>query len=73
MMTMMPQVSEVKRRNQDVRELLSRLHFADDHVLPPLKPEDLYEGDLNDEEAEIENDDFLPGRILKGQLHIDFE
>jgi hypothetical protein len=29
-----------------VRELLSRLHFADENTMPPLNPEDLYLGDL---------------------------
>ena len=29
-----------------MRELLSRLHFADENTMPPLNPEDLYLGDL---------------------------
>jgi len=47
------QVSEVKRRNQDIRELLSRLRFVDSSILPPLKPQDLYEDDYDETELEV--------------------
>jgi len=49
------QVSEVKRRNQDIHELLSRLHFVDESVLLPVKPADLYAD--NDAEAEEDTEE----------------
>ena len=46
------QVSEVKRRNQDIRELLSRLHFVEPAILPPIKAQDVYDFSTDDEDDE---------------------
>jgi len=51
------QVSEVKRRNQDIRVLLSRLHFVDPSILPPLKAQDIYDCSTGDEDQVADEDE----------------